>query len=181
MPRVHYVKSARVAHGDIKVGEPYYWWKFRYGGKRTSKTPPKQSQLTQSDYLQRIYSLEEQDQPDFDMLGDALDNTKSELESLRDEQQEKLDNMPENLRESSSSGQMLQERYDALESSVSDLDSVDVPEGDTIEEEVRDEHSPEEWEELGEERQKELIAERKSEKVDEIWSQITEAIGNANV
>ena len=39
MPRVHHVKSARKDNPVAKKGESYYWWKFRYGGKRYSKTP----------------------------------------------------------------------------------------------------------------------------------------------
>jgi hypothetical protein len=49
MPRVHFVKKARKAHGNgVEKGDSYYWWEFRYGGKRVSKTYPKRSQLTQS-------------------------------------------------------------------------------------------------------------------------------------
>ena len=42
MPRVNYVKKARKAipGADIKVGDAYYWWKFRYGGKHVSKIRP---------------------------------------------------------------------------------------------------------------------------------------------
>lgn len=59
MPRVHYVKKARKDNPAVKAGEPYYWWKFRYGGKRYSRTRPTRSQLTQSDKLARIYSCED--------------------------------------------------------------------------------------------------------------------------
>ena len=61
MPRVHHVKRARkaVKSAGIKVGDSYYWWKFRYGGKHTSKTPPRQSQLTNSDKLSRAYAASE--------------------------------------------------------------------------------------------------------------------------
>lgn len=62
MPRVHFVKSARKAqkaHG-IKKGDSYYWWKFRYGGKRVSKTMPRSSQLTQSEFLGEMYSIQEE-------------------------------------------------------------------------------------------------------------------------
>jgi hypothetical protein len=52
MARAHFVKKARKAipGTDIKKGDSYYWWKFRFGGKRTSKTAPKASQLTQSEF-----------------------------------------------------------------------------------------------------------------------------------
>ena len=70
MPRVYTVKSARKAHGNtIAVGDTYYWWKFRYGGKRVSKTYPKPWQLTQSTYKQTLLLLEDS-LTDFDTLPD---------------------------------------------------------------------------------------------------------------
>jgi hypothetical protein len=62
MPKVIFVKKAQkdIPGTNIKKGDSYYWWKFRFGGKRTSKTYPKRSQLTQSDFLQRIYEIEDQ-------------------------------------------------------------------------------------------------------------------------
>ncbi len=59
MPRVTHVKNARKDNPVCKVGESYYWWKFRYGGKHYSLTPPKASQLTQSVYLGTIYDSQE--------------------------------------------------------------------------------------------------------------------------
>lgn len=179
MPRVTHVKAARkdVPDTDIKAGESYYWWKFRYGPKRTSKTMPKQSQLTQSEFWGTVYAMQEREQVDFDMLSDELDQMKSELEELRDSQQEKLDNMPEGLQQGST-GEMLQNRYDSLDSAVSELDGIDIPDEDTIVEEVKDEHDEDDWKALSEERQKELIAERKTEKADELWSEITAALEN---
>jgi hypothetical protein len=60
MPRVNFVKKARKAipSSGIKVGDSYYWWKFRYGGKFVSKERPRQSQLTQSK-LSGVYAAEE--------------------------------------------------------------------------------------------------------------------------
>jgi len=50
MPRVHFVKHARKDNDLVKKGESYYWWKFRFTGKCMSKTPPRKSQLTESEY-----------------------------------------------------------------------------------------------------------------------------------
>ena len=59
MPRVHFVRKAAKAHaGGIEKGDSYYWWKFRYGGIRKSKTRPKRSQLTQSRAGEVYASLE---------------------------------------------------------------------------------------------------------------------------
>jgi len=59
MAKAHYVKRARKDNPVVKAGESYYWWKFRFGPKLYSKTPPKPSQLTQSPYLSVIYACQE--------------------------------------------------------------------------------------------------------------------------
>ena len=128
MPRVTFVKSARKDNPVAKKGESYYWWKFRYGGKRYSKTRPRPSQLTQSPYYSQVRSLVEQiedatvtDQEQFEELRDAM---REELESLQSECQDNLDNMPDSL-QYSPTGELLQERIDACDSAISDLDMFD--------------------------------------------------------
>jgi len=176
MPRVHHVKSARIAHGDIKVGESYYWWKFRYGGKRTSRTPPKPSQLTQSAYLSTVYSWQERESPEsYDDLESELDDLKGEVETLRDEQQEKLDNMPDGLKEGDT-GQLLQERYDTLDSVYNDLDNITIADDSALLDEL-DEPLPED---ATDEQKSAKLDEIKSEKLDEIWGEITDALSNAS-
>jgi hypothetical protein len=184
MPRVHFVKKARkdVEGTEIKAGESYYWWAFRYGGKRTSKTPPRQSQLTQSEFWGAVYGLQEREQPDFESLNDTVDEIKSELEQLRDEQEEKKSNMPEGLQEGAT-GELLQNRYDSIESAIGDLENVDIPDEDTLVNEVRDAYVPLEnddksWDDLTKERRKELIDKAKREKCDELWNEISDALGN---
>jgi len=58
----------------------------------------------------------------------------SDIEELKDETQNSLDNMPSQLQDADS-GQLLQERIDALESWVSDLQSIDL----SIEDDLTDE------------------------------------------
>ena len=61
MPRVYFVKKARKDYPvGIKKGDSYYWWKFRYGGIHRSKTRPRPSQLTQSEFLSTIYAIIEE-------------------------------------------------------------------------------------------------------------------------
>ncbi len=119
MPRVHHVKKARKDNPAVKKGESYYWWKFRYAGKRYSKTRPKSSQLTQSEFLSRLYAIDEQDTPW------SLEDLKDELESLQEMCEDSLQNMPEQLQDSSESGQLLQERIDGLEDWIGQLDSLE--------------------------------------------------------
>ncbi len=116
MPRVTHVKKARKDNPVCKAGESYYWWKFRYGGKHYSLTPPRASQLTQSAYLSVIYDAQEDwgnladptglvasefDQ-DYASLVTQLNDTASSMEScaenlreLVSQYEESADNMEE--------------------------------------------------------------------------------------
>lgn len=130
MPRVHYIKKARKDNPCCKAGESYYFWEFRYGGKRYSKTRPRQSQLTQSAYYGALYSLQEQIE-DYsvhtaDDLETLVDDARSGLEELRDEQEEKIQNMSEHGLEYTPSGELVQERLDALENAISEIENIDL-------------------------------------------------------
>jgi hypothetical protein len=128
MPRVTHVKSARKDNPVCKKGESYFWWKFRYGGKRYSLTRPRASQLTQSAYYGTVRSLCEQIEDaniqDSDELISVRDDIQSELECLRDETQESLDNMPDAL-QYSPTGELLQERIDAVENALSEVENIE--------------------------------------------------------
>lgn len=146
MPKVNFVKKARknVPGTNIKAGESYYWWKFRYGGKHTSKTPPKASQLTQSDFLSRAYDLNEKisgiSTSDFNEPEDLKtyqEELVSEMEELRDEQEEKKSNMPEGLQEGPT-GELLQERYDNVNSAIDEIEGVDCDDFGFDEEEEKE-------------------------------------------
>lgn len=135
MAKVSQVKKARKAFiaedgKEVKVGDPYYWWKFKFGVRKTSTTYPKPQQLTQSGFMQSLYGIQEMisalSPSDEGSLEDALQNITTEIQDLLDEQQSNLENMPEHLQESSSSGQLLQERIDALENWISDLEDITV-------------------------------------------------------
>lgn len=173
MPRVHFVKKARkdVPHSDIKAGESYYWWKFRYGGKQVSRTPPKQSQLTQSEFLGTIYGIDEQVQAltEDSEFETEIESIKDQLETLKSETEDKLSNMPDQLQEGDV-GQMLQNRIDELDSMISEYDSLDLEvDEESIKEDVMGDAEKEEDEtdeEFGErmtEAVDEAISERRSE------------------
>lgn len=131
--KVHLVKSARKdypAHG-IKKGEPYYWWKFRYGGKHYSKTPPPPSQLTQSEFLSEWLSIGEDlgredgasfDETMADEYADRLDNLYGTLE-------DSLSNLPDSLQDAPT-GELIQERMSACEEWADALRSLDWEEYD---------------------------------------------------
>lgn len=135
MAKANFVKKARKDYPEhnIKKGESYYWWSFRYGGKHYSKTPPKNSQLINSPFDRSVEELQErQSEMTYEDLVNALPSFIGDIESLRDECQDSLDNMPEGLQESS----ILNERIEGLESWIGELESLDI---DIEEEEENDE------------------------------------------
>lgn len=112
----------------INVGESYYTWCFYGGQPQYSKERPKPSQLTQNWFKQELYSIQEKieefEPEDVEDVATFVDDIRSDAESLRDECQEHLDNMPEQLQDSDS-GQTLQERIDNLDSVIGDIDNFD--------------------------------------------------------
>ncbi len=142
MPRVHLVKAAAKDNPVAKKGESYHWWKPRYGGKRYSKTPPRPSQLTTSDFLSRQMELEERVG---DLRADTFEDLKSEVESiceeirmLGEEQDEKLNNMPDSLQQSPT-GELLEGRASACEDWASELEGVDLDVDEPTEEQAKEE------------------------------------------
>lgn len=127
MPRVHFVKKAAKDHDNIKKGESYYWWKFNYGPLVRSKTAPKASQLTMSEYQGRVLDIQERlasvAKGSPEDIQSEVESIKEEIETLRDEQEEKLDNLPDNFKEVGT-GELLQERYDALDQAISEIDGI---------------------------------------------------------
>lgn len=115
----------------IHKGESYWTWAFMNGPQLYSKTRPRQSQLTQSEFMSTYYGIMEQiedwepEDHDESTLEDFVEDIKSQIEDLRDETQDRLDSMPYQLQESDS-GQLLQERIDECDRIVGDLDGIDT-------------------------------------------------------
>ena len=127
MPKLNFVKKARKDNPVAKRGESYYWWKFAFGSKQYSAKNPPRSRLTQSEYFSTLWGLEDGFVPADNAadLATQIEAFKSELEELRDEQEEKLQNMPESL-QASPTGELLQERYDALEGWACEIEGLDT-------------------------------------------------------
>ena len=188
MPRVHVVK-ARKDYPDqgIKKGDTYYHWTFRNRfGKGTlvrSKERPKPSQLTRSEYLSRVYSLQEQYDSapdDTESLEGIRDEILHELEDIQRELEEKLENMPEGLRENSDSGQLLQERLDNLDNAISELEDIDFDwDEESVRDAVKDDISSAcDWGEKPEDSEVEdKVEEKRQEYIDDKWTQIQDALG----
>lgn len=144
MAHATFVKKARKNYPEhgIKKGESYYWWSFRSprgkggSGRYFSKTPPRRSQLTRSDFYSALFDIQdtagELSVGSYESVGSMegdVESIKSDLEQLQSDTQEKLDNMPEGLQQGDT-GQLLQERIDGVESLVSDFDGLDFSEPD---------------------------------------------------
>jgi hypothetical protein len=141
MPRVTFVKSARkaVPRAGIEVGDSYYWWKFRYGGKQYSKTRPRSSQLTQSEFLGEIYALQESIEDltlDDAPFEDFVKETADRLREIANECEEKRYNMPDALQDGDT-GQLLEARAEACNNAADELEAIDLSEFD--EDEAREE------------------------------------------
>ena len=140
----------------IKTGETYYTWSINFGGTYIQKTPPTASQLTTSEFLKAAYDINDRlaafsaDSPED--VESGIDEIKSEIENLRDETQEKFDNMPDGLREGDT-GQLLEERVEACDECINELDQIDIDfepyekdeEGDEDEEEEAANEHESDW------------------------------------
>lgn len=135
MAKVHFVKKSRKDYPafGIKKGDSYYYWSLMTGPRssRTYKslTRPKPSQLTISAFLSTLYGIQERiEEVKFTELEDLksfVEEILGDIESLKDETQSSLDNMPEGLQQGDT-GQLLQERIDGLENWQSELEGVDL-------------------------------------------------------
>ena len=116
----------------IRKGDTYYKVSLKTGPRssRTLKSlkPFKRSQLTTSDYKIRTYDVADDVIPAIKVPGD-LEDLKSQVEEIKSDQEEKLENLPDNLKEAPS-GQTIQERIDECEEFISHLDAIEFEEED---------------------------------------------------
>ena len=136
----------------IKVGEEYY----RYSMSRFQPLrilclacKPTRSQMTSSDFLSTMYAIEDEDMQGVSIEAieeDAqgiVEGIVSQLEELRDETEERRDNMPEQLQDAPS-GEILLGRVDSVDEMISELEDVDLE----IEEGLTEEEKQERYEEI---------------------------------
>lgn len=128
MARVHFVKSAGKDYPEagIKKGESYYWWRFFHQPKRISKTRPKPSQTTPNEAVSQVLALIERLE-EFDEINwseDDRDELVGQLEEIRDAEQDKFDNLPENF-QYGQVGSALEERIGLIDQWIDDLGSID--------------------------------------------------------
>lgn len=134
--------SCDACRKPIEVGQDYYFWQFRYSPKRTRHTAcgrPKPSELTQSKLSAAYAAVEsaEEQLPGCDEAADiaqVLRDCASEIDNVRQEYQDGLDNMPDGLRDAAENGQTgetmqsLEDFQQNLESAADDIEGEDAPE-----------------------------------------------------
>ena len=133
MGKVDFVKAARKNWTCQKCGKPidkgtsYYRGEVNFGPTfiRCTECKLEPWEVTSSDYQRAIGRLVAKWQEEYSLDEDGRDQLIDDLEALQDEQQEKLDNMPEQLQDSVT-GQLLQDRIDGLECAKDALSLIDI-------------------------------------------------------
>lgn len=120
---------------EIKKGDSYRWWKFRYGGKQIRcleiKCNPRGSELISNPFQSALAKISEdlsdafgqaREQTDPTIAISAIRDAAEELRNLGSEQQEKFDNMPYGLQQGET-GQLLENRASECEDKASTIES----------------------------------------------------------
>lgn len=128
MPKVNLVKSARKAQPQygIEVGDSYYWWKFNFGPKVCSKTYPRRSQLTRSEFLSSLYSIQEEIE---DLTLEAfMDGTGNDIlervRELSEQEGDKAMNMECEGLDGTPTHETVSERRDATENWATEMETI---------------------------------------------------------
>ena len=110
----------------IEVGQPYLRGDLNFSHPviRCCKCGLQSWEVTTSDYQLSVGEIVYRWQDNYDVSEEGRDSIICDLEAVRDDLQDRLDNMPEGLQQGDI-GQLLQERIDCLESAISDLESID--------------------------------------------------------
>lgn len=136
MTKLNHVQKAAKDYpqAGIKKGDSYYWWQGYRQHKQMSKERPMPSQYASSDYARSVLTLVEglEAWGEDPWTEDDRDALVSDLETIRDEEQDKFDNMPEGLQQGDI-GQLLEQRVSDLDEWINELESIDFPEEDEVE------------------------------------------------
>lgn len=110
----------------IEVGQPYLRGDLNFSRPviRCCKCGLQPWEVTTSDYQLSVGEVVYRWQENYDVSEEGRDSIISDLEEIRDDLQDRLDNMPEGLQQGDT-GQLLQDRIDQLEAAISDLESID--------------------------------------------------------
>ena len=154
----------------IKVGDTYLkGTPFRRSPViRCTKCGLRSWELSSSEYVQGVGRVCDCWEEDYGCDEDTAQSIADELDTIKDNCQDSLDNMPEGLQEGDT-GRLLQERIDCLDDVISELENIDY---DSIKASVEQDFDSE-FEEDSPEYQNELAGEIETALVDTI----NEALG----
>ena len=132
MGKIHHIRKSRKericgkCRKIIPVGSPYIKGTINFNPDiiRCTKCGLKSYEVTTSDFIRNVGAIVEDWETDFDSVSGVWDDLADNLEEIRDEQQERLDNMPEHLQYDSETGQLLMERIETLDSTIDDLRGI---------------------------------------------------------
>lgn len=150
--RKEYVCSNSSCKKVIKVGDEYYRFsQSRFHPLRILclACRPTRSQMTGSEFLSTMFAIEDGDMSKVsieaiqDDAQSIIEGIIGQLEELRDETEERRENMPESLQDAPT-GEMLQGRVDSVEEMISELEDIETD----IDEELSEEEKQERYEEI---------------------------------
>ena len=80
---------------------------------------------TGNEYTQQVGAIAEEWRDNYGLVEETIESIAEELDSIRSYEEEKLDNLGENLRYSPN-GELFQERIDNLDEVISNLENIDL-------------------------------------------------------
>lgn len=151
MAKINFVKKSRKEHKCSKtgviipVGSPYQWISFNFGPTivRSMEAGFEPWELISNEYSREIARIQQEFSKRIDELdtiedAEALkDELQGALESMRDEQEEKRDNLPEQFQDVGP-GEVITERYDNLEEVISNLEDISFDDFEEREEDLEE-------------------------------------------
>lgn len=133
MGKVTVVQKSRKEHkcskcgATIAVGQKYYRGELNFARPiiRCDKCKLEYWEVTTSGYQLSVGPIVHKAGEIYERNEVGLEELITDIETIRDECQENLDNMPESL-QSSPTGELLQERIDGLDEAISILENIDI-------------------------------------------------------
>lgn len=111
----------------IPVGSRYYKGEINFGPTiiRCSDCKLEAWEVTTSDWQLSTGAIINRWEENYGLSDSTPEEIRNEIESIMGDQQDRLDNMPEGLQEGDV-GQLIQERIDACEATMDELDNIDI-------------------------------------------------------
>lgn len=117
-------------HKTIHVGESYYKGQLNFHPDiiRCETCKLESWEVTSSDYVLAVGEIAYRWQNNYGVSEETPSQIAADLENIRDETQDKFDNLPEVLQSSDGTGGLLESRIENLDSVINDLENIDTNE-----------------------------------------------------